>query len=368
METLPIQRVLDLAESIQQIPAPTFSEGPWAAFIQARFSEMDLESVEIDELGNVYAVHPGQGVTRPLVVTAHTDTVFPVEVDLRIRRTAGRIYGPGIGDNSLGVAGLFGVLWALQARKISLPGDLILVANMGEEGLGNSRGMQAVVDRYQADPLAYICLEGMALGHIFHRGMGVHRYKISVQTGGGHSWVDYGRPSAIHEISNLIARLARLSLPETPRSTMNVGLVAGGTSVNTIAAEASCELDLRSESAETLAEMDAQVERILQAGNRKDVQVSKTLIGKRPSCAIPPDHPLVNLARRSLLEQGITPYLSIGSTDANIPLSRGFPAVCIGLTTGSGAHSIAEYIHTDPVEKGLEQILWLVERVFRDRA
>jgi di/tripeptidase len=177
--------------------------------------------------------------------------------------------------------------------------------------------------------------------------------------------VDYGKPSAIHEVASLILRLTEIPLPEVPRSTMNVGLVAGGTSVNTIAAEASCELDLRSEGVETLGRMDAQVQRILQSSGRQGVKMTHTLIGERPSCALRPDHPLVALAEQSLVAQGITPFLSIGSTDASIPLSRGFPAVCVGLTTGSGAHSLDEFIHTDPVEKGLEQMLWLVERAYR---
>jgi acetylornithine deacetylase/succinyl-diaminopimelate desuccinylase-like protein len=318
----------------------------------------------MDDIGNVYGVIPGRGTARPLVVSAHTDTVFPLETNLQLRRAAGRIYGPGIGDNSLGVAGLLGVLWGLQDREISLPGDLVLVANVGEEGLGDCKGMQAVVERYQGKPLAYICLEGMALGHIFHRGMGVRRYRINLRTGGGHSWVDYGRPSAIHEMAGLIQRLTAISLPEAPRSTMNVGVVAGGTSVNTIAAEASCELDLRSEGAETLRRMDKEAQRIIRASANQEVEVSQTLIGERPSCAIPPDHPLVTLAEKSLMVQGITPFLSIGSTDASIPLSRGYPSVCIGLTTGSGAHSLDEFIHTEPVEKGLEQVLWLVKNVF----
>ncbi len=364
MAELSVPRILDLAETIQQIPAPTFSEGRRAAFIESRFAEEGLKFVAQDEIGNVYGVLPGRDSARPLLVSAHTDTVFPLDTDLQLRRSAGRIYGPGIGDNSLGVAGMFGILWGLRDRKISLPGDLILVANVGEEGLGDCKGMQAVVERYQDRPLAYICLEGMALGHIFHRGMGVRRYRVSVETGGGHSWVDYGQPSAIHEIAGIILRLAEMQLPKAPRSTMNVGLVTGGTSVNTIAAGASCELDLRSEGAATLQQMDAQARQIIQAGVRQGVEVTQSLLRERPSCAIPLDHPLVAMAEQSLAAQGITPFLSIGSTDASIPLSRGYPAVCIGLTTGSGAHSLDEFIYTDPVEKGIEQVLWLVEKVF----
>jgi acetylornithine deacetylase/succinyl-diaminopimelate desuccinylase-like protein len=361
-----LNKVLDLAVEIQQIPAPTFKEGSRAAFLRERFLAEGLQDVALDEIGNVYARLPGLESSPPVIVSAHTDTVFPESTSLKVVRTAERITAAGIGDNSLGVAGLLGLLWNLREQNISLPGDLWLVGNVGEEGLGDLRGMRAVVDRFGNQPLAYIVLEGMALGQIYHRGLGVRRYLIQVQTPGGHSWVNYGAPSAVHELARLATRLLDLSLPSEPRSSLNIGLIAGGLSVNTIAAQAQLELDLRSEDYYTLLGIVQKVEILVRKANRPSVNVSLKIIGDRPVGKIPADHPLVNLAYRILLEQGIEPCLNIGSTDANIPLSMGLPAICLGLTMGNSAHTNREYIQTRPLSKGLRQIVAVVKGAYRE--
>ena len=368
MEPNLIKRVLDLTVVIQQIPAPTFSEGQRGAFLQTLFRQENLADIEIDQTGNVYGRLPGRGKAPALVVSAHLDTVFPAHTDLKVTRPPNKIAGPGIGDNSLGLAGLIGLLWSLKARNTSLPGDLWLVANVGEEGLGDLKGIKAVVDRFGEGPLAYIILEGMALGQVYHRGLGVHRYRITTHTEGGHSWVDYGCPSAIHELATLIERLSSLDLPSEPRTSLNVGVIQGGTSVNTIAAEAHLELDLRSEDAKTLTELTQQVENMVREANRSDVGVTAETIGQRPAGEIPADHPLVRLAVRALEAQRIQPCLNIGSTDANIPLSRGLAAISVGLTSGGGAHTINEYIHTEPLGDGLEQVYHIITKVFETLA
>jgi acetylornithine deacetylase/succinyl-diaminopimelate desuccinylase-like protein len=358
------ERVLDLAAAVQQIPAPAFAEAARAAFICERFQAEGLESVAIDAAGNACACIRGEGRARPLVISAHLDSVFPLATHLALKRFTERLAGPGIGDNALGVAGLLGLHWGLQQRSLRLSGDVWLVANVGEEGLGDLRGMRAVIERFGDRPLAYLILEGMALGQVYHRGLGVQRYRITVRTAGGHSWVDYGRPSAVHELGELIHRLASLPIPGQPRSSLNVGVISGGTSINTIAAQASLELDLRSENVQTLADLAAQVERLVFAARRPGVEVAAELVGRRPAGEIPADHPLVRLAVRCLEEQGVRPCLNIGSTDANIPLSLGFPAICVGLTHGSGAHTAGEYIHTRPLKQGLAQLVNLVEQIY----
>lgn len=363
-----VDRTLDLAIKIQQIPAPTFAEQERAAFIQQQFIQAGLEDVCQDSAGNVYARLPGNASARPLVVSAHLDTVFLDGTNLAMRRTSDKIFGPGIGDNSLGVAGLLGLLWAIRERysgkSHNLPGDLWLVANVGEEGLGDLVGMRAVVDRFGEQVSAYIVLEGMALGQIYHRGLGVQRYRIEAQTMGGHSWVDYGRPSAIHVLAELITQLTRLKLPENPRTTLNVGVIAGGTTVNTIAARAQFELDLRSEGVEELLDLTRRVESSVDKANQSDVAVTARVIGQRPAGKITQNHTLVKLARNALRQIGIEPRLGVGSTDANIPLSLGYPAICIGLTNGGGAHTLDEYIHTHPVERGIQQLLAVVEGAY----
>lgn len=366
MEPNLIARILDMAVAIQQIPAPTFTESERAAFVCLRFSEAGLSDVSVDAVGNVYGRIPGQGRARPVVVSAHTDTVFPAGTDLSVQREANKIHGPGIGDNSLGVAGLFGLLWAFQANRLAghLPGDIWLVANVCEEGLGDLRGMRSVVERFNDEPLAYIILEGMALGQVYHRGLGVQRYRINIRTQGGHSWVDYGRPSAIHELAALVTRLTALALPTRPRTSLNVGMIQGGTSINTIAAEAWLELDLRSEGDHALSDLTTQVEGLVQAANRSNVEANCEVIGRRPAGKLATNHPLVQLACQCLEAQGMHPNLGIGSTDANIPLSRGLPAVCIGLTNGSGAHTVKEFIFTEPLVRGMAQVVALVQGAF----
>ncbi len=363
---------LNLAEQIQQIPAHTFEENRRAEFIRKCFVDLGAKDVFMDECGNVYTRIKGRGEKQPVIVSAHLDTVFPTGTELTLSRTQEKISGPGIGDNSLGVAGLFGLYWALigsntdPSTKPSLAGDLWLVANVCEEGLGNLKGMKAVVNRFGHDVLAYIILEGMSLGQVYHRGLGVRRYRISVHTKGGHSWVDYGNPSAIHELAELVVKIKNLALPSEPRTSLNVGVISGGTSVNTIAAEATLQLDLRSENTETLGVLVHQVEGLVDQANLKGgeaIHVEADIIGDRPAGEIPADHPLVKLAVECLAENGIEARLNIGSTDANEPLSRNLPAICVGLTTGGGAHTRDEYIDIKPVEKGLGFLVNLVQTV-----
>ncbi len=363
-----IDRVIELAVQIQQIPAPTFDEMKRAEFVRDRFVENGLHDVSMDELGNVYGrlfvENRKQQDARPLIVSAHLDTVFPLGTDLRATRSAGLIRGPGLGDNSLGVAALLGLLWKLREQNTTPAGDIWFVANIGEEGLGDLRGMKAVVERFGADVRAYLVLEGLALGHVYHRAVGVKRYRVTARTTGGHSWSDYGKPSAIHELARLVVQLTSLELPAHPRTTMNVGKISGGTSVNVIAAEASLELDLRSEGQEALAELISRAEKIIHNASRHDVRVEAEVIGQRPAGVISPNHPLVKLAEECLRELGIEPILTVGSTDANIPLSKGYPAIVLGVSTGGSAHTVREYINTEPVAQGMEQLVKFVERVW----
>lgn len=371
-----IQRIIDLAIQIQQIPAPTFDESKRAEFVRGLFEREGLREVNLDAVGNVYgllsrtasAIQPTEGIAhsnpKPLVVSAHLDTVFPFEMDLAVRRETGVLHGIGIGDNSLGVAALIGLIWLIRERKIDLKGDIWVVANIGEEGLGDLRGMKAVVDRYGENVLAYLVLEGMALGHVYHRAVGVKRYRLTAKTRGGHSWSDYGQLSAIHELSKLIVQLTSLTLPREPRTTMNVGKISGGTSVNVIAPEARLELDLRSEGQAALENLIANVERMIHAASKPGLRIEAEVIGLRPAGELDPDHPLIRLAMECVRKQGLDATLTTGSTDANIPLSKGFPALVLGITVGGGAHTKDEFIKTVPVLQGMEQLVCFVKRAW----
>ncbi|MBI3160036.1 MAG: M20/M25/M40 family metallo-hydrolase [Chloroflexi bacterium] len=357
-------RVLNLAQRIQQIPAPTFYEHERALFVEGLFRSEQLADVSRDELDNVYARLPGESDRDCLVVSAHLDTVFPATEDLTLTIEPGRISGAGLGDNSLGVAGLLGLLWGLRESSQILRGDLWLVANVGEEGLGNLRGMRAVVDRFADRPVGYVVLEGMALGKIYHQSLGVERFRITCTTPGGHSWVDHGAPSAIHVLAEFCHTLLQMELPKEPRSTLNIGRMRGGTSVNTIAADAELEIDLRSVEAVALATLVANVQTLAARMTRPEVSIAVEPIGQRPAGGIPGDHPLVDLAADVLREVGEEPEIAIGSTDANIPHSRGLPSICIGLTRGGGAHTHNEFVYPELLERGLRQLCVVATRAF----
>lgn len=360
-----IERLLDLAIQIQQIPAPTFEEAARGKFVLDMFAKEALSDLQTDSVGNVYARLPGSGTAAPLVVSAHLDTVFPAETDLSVIREPGRIAGPGIGDNSLGVAGLFGLLWALREAQVSLPGDVWLVANTGEEGLGDLCGMRAVADRFRANPRMYLILEGMAVGQIYYKAIGVRRYKITAHVNGGHSWIDYGKPSAIHELAELVTKITAIRLPANPRTTLNVGRIGGGTSINTLAADAWLELDLRSTAGDALTELSQHVEKLVQTAQRPEVRFEMQRVGERPAGEMSVRHPFVRLAEACIREEGLQPNLTVGSTDANIPLSRGYPALVLGLTHGGGAHTLNEFITTGPVKQGIRHLVGFVKQVWK---
>ena len=359
-----VNRLLELAIQVQQIAAPTFEEKQRAEFVRERFIQEKLKDVSMDSVRNIYARLPGVKNSKPLIVSAHMDTVFPFETSLHMTRDEDRIYGPGIGDNSLGVAALFGLSWMIRERKIELKNDVWFVANVCEEGLGDLRGMKAVVDRFGENVKAYLVIEGMSLGHIYHRAIGVRRYRVMAKTAGGHSWSDYGQPSAVHEAAKLVTKIAELSVPVIPRTTLNIGKICGGTGINVLASEATFELDLRSESPQALNALVQQVEGMIRSANKEGVKIEFEVIGERPAGEIAPTHPLIRLAEECLREQGLKAELTSGSTDANIPLSRGLPSTVLGVTNGGGAHTVHEYIEVGPVEKGMEQLVRFVERVW----
>jgi acetylornithine deacetylase/succinyl-diaminopimelate desuccinylase-like protein len=352
-----LSRVIDEAIVIQQIPAPTFHEGQRAAYIRSRFAGLD--AVEVDALHNVYGCLRGVESTLPaLLVAAHTDTVFESDIPLTIHRNGSRIYGPGLGDNSLGVAALLAMVDVLHDQP--LPADVWFVANSREEGLGDLGGMRAVYARLSAQLGAALIVEGIAFGRIYHAGIAVRRLKITCQTAGGHSWLHFGRPSAIHSLVQVAAQIAALQPPESPRTTYNIGMIEGGRSVNSIAPEASMFLDLRSEDPTTLAAIENQIMELIDTARSPDVEFAVEVVGDRPAGAIPVSHPLVQMARAALESMGVRPLYEAGSTDANVLLASGLPTITIGITHGGNAHREDEFIETANILDGLWQLLLLM--------
>lgn len=355
------QWVIEQAVAIQQIPAPTFHEAERAAYLAQQFKALKLPHVETDELSNVYALWQGKDPGAPtILVSAHTDTVFPLETNLVSRAEGSLIYGPGLGDNSLGVAALLGLACALGNQHIQSDGDIWFVGTVGEEGLGDLRGIKSAFSKLKPYVHYVINLEGLAFEHVYHAGIAVRRLHITARAEGGHSWLNFGRPSAVHGIAQLGARITALSPPTEPRTTYNIGLIEGGQSINTIASHAGLWLDLRSEDQETLLQFEQQVRALVAALTTPELSFSIELVGDRPAGRLSPDHPLVQAALAALSCLGFSGTLETGSTDANIPLAAGCPAVTIGLTRGGNAHRLDEYIDTQPLTAGLRQLILLV--------
>jgi acetylornithine deacetylase/succinyl-diaminopimelate desuccinylase-like protein len=350
--------IVETAITIQQIPAPTFDEAQRGRYVEQHMRALSLVDVDVDEVGNVYGRRAGRVGAPGLLITAHLDTVFPAGTDLTVRRESARIYGPGLGDNSLGVAALLHLAQAMQRYDIANTGDIWFVANVGEEGLGDLRGMRAVCDRLSGRITAALALEGTGPDRVVHAGLGVRRYRISASVAGGHSWQNFGAPSAIHALVRLATKLTELDVPKEPRSTFNIGVIEGGTSVNTIAERASLLLDLRSVEPAVLDGLSDQVERIVAAAEPKGI-FHVEIVGDRPAGRIDRAHPLVQAAAAAYTAAGIAVSFDTASTDANIPLSRGIPAVCIGVGDGENAHRLDEYIEPARVPQGMRALLWL---------
>jgi acetylornithine deacetylase/succinyl-diaminopimelate desuccinylase-like protein len=356
--------VLEQARALQAIPAPSLAETRRANYLKQQFAQLGL-AVEQDDVGNVLAYLAG-GKEAPLVLTAHLDSVISETHSLLLREVEGRFIGPGIGDNALGLATLLGLGRFWKELDLSLPGNVWLVATVGEEGHGDLRGMKTIVQRFGPQPVAYIILEGIGLGRIVHRALAVRRFRVRVQTPGGHPWVQREATSAIHLLISLAHEILQLRLPATPRTILNIGVIQGGVSVNTRAPEAWMDIELRSEAAKPLEHLEAEIQRLIHSyrGWNKTTEIDFIPMGNRPAGEIPPAHPLVQKSIHCLSSLGIEATLEQASTDANAPLSQGYPAICLGLARGGRAHTEEEFIEVESVSLGLQQVLCLIQKVW----
>ena len=354
--------VLELTALISAVPSPTGEEAAKSLLVERLFANAGL-ATERDAIGDVVGVIPGRqspsaGTSR-LVVAAHIDTVFPIGTPLEVKRSADRLTGPGVGDNSVAVAAAIKLADLLRIAGEVPEVDVVLTGNVGEEGLGNLRGIREVLGS-RSDVGAVVALEGHNLGRVTHVAVGSRRFRITVTGPGGHSWGDFGRPNAIHGLSRLIAELDAIPLPRSPKTTLNVGMINGGVSVNTIAPEASCLLDLRSIDESALRRLSDRVTRLVDRSNRGDAVVyAAESIGERPAGVVAADSQIVQIAANTLAALGLEPSFDASSTDANVPIAAGIPAVCIGLTTGGNVHRVDEFIDLEPVAKGVAQLALL---------
>lgn len=359
------EAILEQTIAIQQIPAPTFDEGKRADYIESKFRTLAFSHVERDTMHNVLgwigdAAHP-----NVLLISAHHDTVFPACTDLSIKTDQSRVYGPGIGDNSLGVAALILLADLLSTQQVPTHFAICFAANTREEGLGNLDGIRLVSESIGIERIrGAIVIEGMALGRIYHGGIAVKRVKISTTAEGGHSWMSFGKPSAIHGLVQLANDITQLVVPEVPRTTYNIGMIEGGRSVNSIATDAHFILDMRSQSLQELAALDQRIQHFVSKHQRTGLDYHVEVVGERPAGSISEQHPLVRLALQALKEIGIAGILEYGSTDANILLAQQVPCVVVGISYGGNAHRLDEFIDRSHLDIGMWQLLLLTLALF----
>ena len=358
-----VRRALDYLKTIEpetieeqikitEIPAPTFKEQKRAAYFQRRFGELGLKNVRIDAVGNAIGERPGVGNGPTLVLAAHLDTVFDENTDVTVKRDGSILKAPGIGDDGRGLTVLLAIARALNEARIETLGNIIFVANVGEEGLGDLLGTRHLFNEELKGRIThFISIDGAGLG-ITNRAVGSYRYRVTFRGPGGHSYGAFGLPNPIHALGRAIEKISRFQVPKEPKTTFNVGRIEGGTSVNSIAHTAGMEVDMRSESATELAKIDAEFKRAVEAALNEEnafwksdrkLTVEVKQIGNRPTGEQSADAPIVKTALAADAALGIKSSLEAGSTDSNIPISLGIPAITIdGGGRGHGSHSLDE--------------------------
>lgn len=351
------------------IPSPTFAEGERGAWFLRKFAELGLEGGHMDAAGNVLAELRGKGASDdgPVVLlSAHLDTVFPAGTDVEVREDEdGHLYAPGVSDNGAGLTALLAMAAALREGGIVPGATVLFAANTGEEGEGDLRGMRELfgASPYARRIRAAIALEGAGEATVIDRALGSRRLRVTVTGPGGHSWADAGRPNAILALAAGLAELEKLALPANPRTTLNVGTVAGGNSVNSIAASATADLDLRSASAIELDRLELAVLRTLTnvMAPREGLRLTAERIGDRPVGMLAANSSLAQSLRSVDRHLALSTDSRLGSTDANLPLSRGISALAIGCGgLAGGIHTLDEWYDPRGRETALRRILLLL--------
>ena len=357
-----------LAQQVEltEIPAPPFGEEARGARVAELFVELGLEDVHADEAGNVMGSVAGDG--PPLVVGAHLDTVFPPETDVRVRRQDDRLVGPGISDDGRGLAALLAIARCIKTVAIQPRASLLFVATVGEEGAGDLRGVKHLFREGGPgrDARGFISVDGAGFDRIVATGLGSRRLRATVRGAGGHSWTDWGTANPIHALGAAVGEIERTALPRQPVTTVTVARWAGGKSINAIPEEAWIEVDVRSEAARVLGSTEEIVRRALggaiQSVNARSrpgtekVTLEVEVIGDRPAGATPAESVLVQAAVAATRALGGEPELIPSSTDANLPMALGIPAIAFGAGGKAGkAHTLAEWYENVDGPKGIER-------------
>jgi len=353
---------------LTEIPAPSFQEEKRAQAVKEILSAEGL-SVFTDKIGNVIGEIRGVQDDEVVMLAAHLDTVFPAGTDIKVHREGDRLVAPGISDNGTGLAGLLAVARAIQFAKIKPQRTILFAANVGEEGEGNLRGMRALIDAYHQKLRAVIVLDGSGIDHVTTKALASRREEVVITGPGGHSWSDFGMPNPINALVRGSVRFINTKVPNSPRTTFNIGQIEGGTSVNSIPYEATLKVDLRSESEDEITRMENALRECIAAGVKNEMDNSRdrsrgklewkiNLIGSRPGGELAQDSALLAALRASDDSLGNKSRIERSSTDANIPLSMGIDAISIGAGgNGGGAHSLQEWYEPQGRELGLKRVL-----------
>jgi tripeptide aminopeptidase len=352
--------------ALNEIPAPPFKEERRARAYLAMLEESGLTDVEMDKEGNVMGVRRGAGGAPMLAVLAHLDTVFPEGTDVKVRREGTRLMAPGIGDDTRALALMLSMIRAMNAAKLTTASDILFVGNVGEEGEGDLRGVKYLLrsGKYKDRIKLFLAIDGGDQGGITRGGLGSKRYRVTFKGPGGHSYGAFGLVNPAYAMAASMAKLSDVQVPSAPRTTYNVGVVAGGTSVNSIPSEVSMDVDIRSESCAELKKVDDTFLAIVKSSVADENRVRSTregsitadpkVIGERPCGETPMDAPILKATVAVVQAFGLTPSFGIGSTDSNIPMSMGIPALTIGRGgPGGRAHSPDEWTDVEP--KGVVQ-------------
>ena len=355
--------------AVSEIAAPTGDESRRGDWIAGRFRELGLRDVQRDAAGNVIGWRGPACDLAPVVVCAHLDTVFPGDTALRVRADGPRLVGPGIGDNGRGLAAMVALAEEIDGRRIRTSRPIQFVATTGEEGAGDLRGVKHLFSCGTAS--AVIALDGAGDERIVHRALGSRRFRISFAGTGGHSWAAYGVPNAVHAAGIATMRIAALDLPRCPRTTLSVCRIGGGLSVNSIPPDAWLEVDLRSTSQSVITRLDHEIRALAVAAAEEEngrrahgtapLRAHVEIIGDRPCGETPAEHPLVELALDATRRIGREGELTTASTDANVPISRGIPAIAIGAGgRGGEAHTPSEWFDNRDGPLGIARALTIV--------
>jgi acetylornithine deacetylase/succinyl-diaminopimelate desuccinylase-like protein len=360
---------------VARIPAPPFGESARAAWLAERFRDLALDDVRTDDVGNVFGVSPGYG-KRHVALSAHIDTVFPAGTPLNIKQQGSRLYGPGVSDNGAGLIALLAMAGVLRAVRLRHAMPFVFIGNVGEEGEGDLRGMRHIftTPRWK-DAIAYsLILDGAGADTIVAEALGSRRFEVIVRGPGGHSWSDFGTPNPIVVLSRTVEEFSRTPVPASPKTTFNIGVIRGGTSVNSIPESASMRLDLRSTSMTEIDRLERTLRTALDRAIDEETRIAASrsgsarrpqglnsevvVIGNRPAGELEPQARILQVMRAVDSQLGNAAQVQRASTDANVPLSLGREAIAIGGGgSGGGAHTLQEWFDCNGRELGLKRIL-----------